>query len=171
VLLLSALPFRQPTKQNSYVLASKLANKQPTHLLLVMRIIDLRRIRELGLKRHQTSLHFARAVALRNPTLGKRTFQTGFWSMWMKQGLVGNPETVIWMIQWCALVMGASWDTSTTAILASPPSSCAAFRRKMWLLWWSLSTGPRCVALCWSEGWAPSSPQWPPRPGTRRRRC
>ena len=42
------------------------------------------------------------------------------------EGLVSSPETILWMIQWCALVvMGASWDTSTTAISASPPSSCA----------------------------------------------
>jgi hypothetical protein len=73
------------------------------------------------------------------------------------EGLVSSPETILWMIQWCALVvMGASWDTSATAISASPPSSCEAFRRTMWLLWWSLSTG-RCRWQLRRVGWRDTS--------------
>jgi hypothetical protein len=104
-----------------------------------VRIIDLRSIRELGLKRHQTSLHFGLShFVILGATRSVREAHFPNWRLvHVDEGLVSSPKTVLWMIQWCALVvMGASWDTSTTAISASPPSRCAAFGRTMCLLWW-----------------------------------
>jgi hypothetical protein len=98
---------------------------------------------------HQTSLHFGLShFVILGATRSVR--EVHYFPKWLlvnvNEGLVSSPETVLWMIQGDALeVMWAFWDTSTTAISVSPPSTqlCSLQANDVWLLWWSLSTG-RC---------------------------
>jgi hypothetical protein len=67
-----------------------------------VRIIGLRSIRELGLKYHQTSLHFGLShFVILGATRSVR--EAHYFPNWLlvnvDEGIVSSPETVLWMIQ------------------------------------------------------------------------